>query len=323
MPKKLTQDEFISKIDSIYQGKIFANNFLSTKERVNCVCKICGKEWKPYAESLLYRHKGCPICGRKKIWEHRKDRTTKEKLQDRIRKIFPSYDLSLIPSTIHSQKEKFLVKCPIHGEFETTADSLLHSHGCRKCQYEALKEQFSLPKDEMIKRASAVHNNYYDYSKVINNGTETINTIICPKHGEFTQDFSHHILRKQGCPLCHKSVLENELYNFLTIKKIEFIQGYKCAWLGLQHLDFYLPKYNIAIECQGEQHYKPIDFFGGIPCFNKQIDRDNNKFRLCKENCINLIYYTHYKNKIDNILTFGNLDILFKMIQDNYEINSI
>lgn len=29
--------------------------------------------------------------------------------------------------------------------------------------------------------------------------------IICPIHGEFLQDYDHHINRKQGCPICSSS----------------------------------------------------------------------------------------------------------------------
>ena len=31
-------------------------------------------------------------------------------------------------------------------------------------------------------------------------------------------------------------------------------------WLGKQSIDFFLPQYNIAIECQGKQHFG----FGGL-----------------------------------------------------------
>ena len=57
-------------------------------------------------------------------------------------------------------------------------------------------------------------------------------------------------------------------------------------------MDFYLPNHNIAIECQGAQHFEPIEIFGGENEFNKQIERDNRKATLCLEHGVKLIYYT-------------------------------
>ena len=73
--------------------------------------------------------------------------------------------------------------------------------------------------------------------------------------------------------------------------------------MGRQSLDFYLPDYNIAIECQGIQHFEPIDFFGGEEKFDEQIERDRIKYNLCKNNNINIIYYSNinYNNNVNNI----------------------
>ena len=52
---------------------------------------------------------------------------------------------------------------------------------------------------------------------------------------------------------------------------------------GYQHLDFYLPQYNVAIECQGEQHFRasPHSFF---------YERDERKNKLCLEHNIPILY---------------------------------
>ena len=42
----------------------------------------------------------------------------------------------------------------------------------------------------------------------------------------------------------------------LEKNNIVFIEQYREKWLSKQSLDFYLPEYNIAIECQGMQHFK-------------------------------------------------------------------
>ena len=53
-------------------------------------------------------------------------------------------------------------------------------------------------------------------------------------------------------------------------------------------MDFYLPDYNIAIECQGEQHFFDC---GSYFNFTKTKELDEKKYFLCKENNINLFYF--------------------------------
>lgn len=48
---------------------------------------------------------------------------------------------------------------------------------------------------------------------------------------------------------------------------------------GLLLFDFAVKfnKKTVLIECQGEQHYEPNEYFGGINTFNRQIEHDNRK----------------------------------------------
>ena len=80
-------------------------------------------------------------------------------------------------------------------------------------------------------------------------------------------------------------------------------------WLGKQHLDIYLPKYNIGIEYQGDQHYYPIEFFGGEESFKKNKNRDEKKNKLCKDNNCHLIYVNPDYN-LDDILNEINQKIM-------------
>lgn len=149
--------------------------------------------------------------------------------------------------------------------------------------------------ENFIKRAMEVHGNKYDYSKVeyINNKTKVC--IVCPEHGEFWQT-PHNHLQSKGCPICNESKLENEISNFLEINNINYEREKTFDWLKSKYklrLDFYLPDYNIAIECQGEQHFKPINYFGGLQNFIKLSKNDKLKYDLCKHNNIkNSILYS-------------------------------
>ena len=48
-------------------------------------------------------------------------------------------------------------------------------------------------------------------------------------------------------------------------------EGYKL------NFDFYLELQNTIVECNGQQHYEPIDFFGGEKRFKVQLEHDKLK----------------------------------------------
>ena len=56
-----------------------------------------------------------------------------------------------------------------------------------------------------------------------------------------------------------------------------------------------MPKYNVAIECQGLQHFKPVEWFGGEKNFRTQKHNDELKRKLCEEHNIKLLYYSDLK----------------------------
>lgn len=87
-------------------------------------------------------------------------------------------------------------------------------------------------------------------------------------------------------------ISETELYYKIkkSFLKEKVIHHASPSWLGKQHLDIYFPERKIAIEYQGEQHQRPIDYFGGEKAFKIQKERDERKKRLCDENKCKLFY---------------------------------
>ena len=81
-------------------------------------------------------------------------------------------------------------------------------------------------------------------------------------------------------------------------------------------MDFYIAEYNVAIECQGIQHFKSVEFFGGYDGLVKTIQRDALKKQLCEENGVKLLYYSdlgiEYPYKV-----FENKEELLKEIIDS------
>ena len=67
-------------------------------------------------------------------------------------------------------------------------------------------------------------------------------------------------------------------------------------WLGNQRLDIYIPDLKLAIEYQGQQHFEPVEIFGGKIALEKTKEMDKRKKSLCEKNGISLIYFRHDEN---------------------------
>lgn len=75
-----------------------------------------------------------------------------------------------------------------------------------------------LTTEEFITKARAIHDDKYDYSKVVYRNFRSPVTIICPIHGEFKQAPHNHIILKQGCAGC-AGVAKKDVNTFIEEAK--------------------------------------------------------------------------------------------------------
>ena len=59
--------------------------------------------------------------------------------------------------------------------------------------------------------------------------------------------------------------------------------------MGKKRLDFFLPGKNIAIECQGVQHFYP--YGSDDRDFEARKQRDTDKYNECTSNGVQILYY--------------------------------
>ena len=86
-------------------------------------------------------------------------------------------------------------------------------------------------------------------------------------------------------------IVENQLYQIVRrlLKGMEVVQHARPLWLEPQHLDVYVPAAGIAIEYMGQQHFEPLEFFGGETAFQLVVERDRRKANLCETHAVELI----------------------------------
>ena len=279
--KRLTTEEYVERVNKIHpENDHSLVNYTGASCKITVICPIHGK-FEIQAGNYLFGQ-GCRQCGIEK--RRLKRMMGCEEFISRARKVHgDKYDYSKVEYV--NAHTKVCVICPIHGEFWIKPVQHLRGGGCPKC---VGKHKTT---EDFIRESIEVHGNIYDYSKVEYKGAYTKICIICPKHGEFWIT-PHNHLNGRGCPHCKASRLEKHIRRFLKKSNINYEYQKRFFWLGLQSLDFYLPDYNIAIECQGRQHFESVDVFGGDKGLSDNKKRDITKLNKCCDKGIKILYIT-------------------------------
>ena len=96
---------------------------------------------------------------------------------------------------------KIDIICRIHGIFNQNPHNHKCGQGCPECGKTKKVNKIGANFEKYVEILKDVHENKYDYSKLVYNGYTNKSVIICPKHGEFEQSFSNH-LHGFGCSKC-------------------------------------------------------------------------------------------------------------------------
>ena len=198
MPKRLTSEDFVRR-SKVIHGDVYDYSdvqYSTTHIPVEIGCRTHGK-FLQLPESHL-RGCGCPKCAN--VYS-----MTPTEFVDKATKIHHGkFDYS--KTKFENVKSNVLIICPIHGEFVQMAKTHLEGAGCLQCKYDNQR----LGLEEFINRSSKIHQSRYDYTNVKYVDNHTNVSIICPIHGEFTQQPRTH-MKGHGCPHCSKWVSVDEL----------------------------------------------------------------------------------------------------------------
>lgn len=294
-----TTEQFIKEAQQIHGDKYDYSKvqYIGKDKNVCIICPKHGEFWQTPHNHLC--GSGCPACKNEYISNLYKDTT--DSFIEKAKQVHgDKYDYSKV-NYIDSYT-KVCIICPEHGEFWQRPNNHLNGWGCIKCSGGEKKTNITY-----IESVEKIYGKKYDYSKVDYKNNKTKITIICPKHGEFSTYPNNHLYLGVECPKCTIFKLEKQIMDMLDKNSIKYEWNYKPDWISPKSLDFYLPDQNIAIECQGEQHYRPIKFYGGEVRYTRQVKNDNIKKEKCIEKNIKLLYFTDVKNIEKNENTFTNI----------------
>ncbi len=274
----------------------------------------CGHEWETKIGYRI-RGTGCPYCSGQSVLKGFNDleslnpELASEWNYERNGAIKPS-DI-----TIHSGMKVWWI-CSNRHEWEATVASRNnYRNGCPYCAGQKVIKTVNDLQTLRPDLASEWHptkNGDLKPSDVMPNTNKRVWWFSKCGH-EWLASPNSRVNSNSGCPFCNESHLEKIIRNLLCRYKYSFQEQIKFDGLvgiggNLLSYDFGVyenGELDFLIECQGGQHYEPVDFYGGIEKYKIQLEHDRLKQEFCQKNHILLIEipYTYSDEEIEAIFS--------------------
>lgn len=291
MRKKVTINSLNEMLSDV--GDIIVSEKYNPYEKMKIQCNICKQIYeKKYAH--ISRGQRCVNCsiknGKYKILQTEED----------VKKYIQNSGNELLSNYINSAT-KMKIKCGKSGHiFYMDWNKYRLGRRCKECNKEHMSEKFRTEYNE-IKRYIEDKGDTLISDKYINCNIPI--EIKCGKcGGNFTKAFQAY-KDSRGCRKCNPSSKgESIIIEYLNNIGLPYIPEAKfenCIYINSMRFDFYIPIFNLCIEFDGIQHYKPVDYFGGTRAFEETKKRDELKNKFCETNNINLLRISYLD--IDNV----------------------
>ena len=287
MGTKITKEDFEKKIKEKHPfSKLEILEYNGMTKPCKYKCLRCNKEYEIKKADILFKRLN--PCDCKKDFYSRYDKLKY------FESLYSDYQIKKI------QGDDIWVYHSVCGEFfkRQTVNALSSFDSCPYCQTRHTKQEST---KEQIEKKLQEHF-YGEKYEVFDYKNYNSSCKIRHSCGFVYEGSVASFLQSRGCPRCFRKISKGEqrIKNFLEKEKIDFIPQKsldKEKNKGRYKFDFFIPKYNLAIEYNGEQHYKEkTGFFDGL---EKTKKRDKVKEEYCKRNNIELMIIPYWE--LENI----------------------
>lgn len=185
------------------------SEYVDAKSRVQIFCEKHGAFWQ--RPSNHTKGRGCRECAsenRKEAIEQRRLRNAKS-FAEKSRRVHGE-KFTYGKADYRTGKDKVLITCSTHGDFEQMPESHLQGAGCPSCAKlilnSAIEKQRSDAALSFIDKSNKKHGHKYGYAKTKYKNNRAKVVITCPCHGDFLQTPADH-LSGNGCQSCAKEII--------------------------------------------------------------------------------------------------------------------
>lgn len=281
----------------------FTGKYVDMKTKIHVRHNVCGREYDISPNQFMTNGVRCEKCSRKLAGK--KLRESAESVSNRVNTLHNG--AYLFVDTFFKNKLRMLTvthkKCGT--TYTTRADTFFRGAECKKCTYEKFSKEYVKKTAEYANEISEVTDGEYS---LLGEYT-SVNTKVTLKHnscGNIYEVFPYQFKRGKRCPKCSSmSYGEHYIEKALEKHSIMFIQQVTfpdCSDISNLSYDFQVG--NFLIEYQGQQHYHPVDLFGGKEQFSKQQKHDNIKRAYALSKGYSLIEIPYTVSSYEDIESF-------------------
>lgn len=272
----------------------------------------CGNKFSTTFAKFQNRNKRqCNKCGRSKSQEQMRHKIefVKEKIAE--------YGCECLSSSYSSCKEKLSIKCSCGNIFNQTYSNFINGkHQCQKCSqissnefknkytYDFVRDLIQEHDSELVTEKTKEYIGYKDHISIKCSCGEVFSTQLGIVLGH--NKYKCFACNVKNAPVSHG---ENRIKEYLSKNNFQFVQQYmfddcrgstRCLPFDFMVIVNGNKK---LIEFDGIQHFKPFDYYGGEPAFEKRIKRDKIKTDYCYTHNIPLLRIPYSQiNEIPDIL---------------------
>lgn len=268
MTRRLTTEQFVLRANGVHGTKYTYMNTIYTtaKTKVSVTCAVHGDFSILPSNHLAGR--GCYVCSQERqvVLLNNEARHSQEEVIARFRNVHGfKYDYSLVRFT--RSIDPVQIGCPEHGLFAQAPVHHFDGKRCPKCAKEITRNANRLNEAEVIDRFRDLHGKRFDYSRFRYKDFKTKSLIGCrgTGHGFFEMNAQAH-LEGKGCPACSQSKGERFIDEWLRESGYKFDREFSIPSAvgarGRLRFDFRISQHKVLIEFDGEQHFRPVTFFG-------------------------------------------------------------
>lgn len=303
MPKRKTHNQFIKEIKEKFGDEYTVlSQYEKASKKVNVRHNKCNKEYYVRASAFLSGAR-CTYC-------FKPVKKSTEQFKKEVSNIVGD-EYSVIGEYKNNKEKVKMLHNNCGNEYEVTPGHFLSTG--RRCPY--CKGGSPQSKNVFAEKFNKVSKNNFELISEYTKSKENINV----RHVKCGYEYSvraDNFLSGKGCPKCKESYGEKRISDILKNNSIPFITQKRfdnCRNVKPLPFDFAIiegDNVKLLIEYNGEQHYKPVELFGGKQEFNKRKNNDKIKFDYCVDNNIELVYIS-YNDNIDECMD----DIIYKLSQ--------
>lgn len=290
--------------------KLLSSEYVDRRSPLKIFCPVHGEFETKYINFRLGN-----ICSKCGYSNGAKAQTLKiEEVQSRIR------ELGYVPlfSEYKNAKQKLLISCPAHGEFEASFDNLSQGKKCAKCSDDSKRENKSTIKKtyEYVNKVFA-EQGYTLLDKEYVNSKFKMSTI-CPNNHTYIVSFDLFGNRNLRCPTCSG----NKKRTVEEVKEVFLKQGY--TPLFTEYIKNTKP---VEVMCPGGHVWSPTlnNFLKGVRCPSCNGITTKHKIESVKEvierSGYKLVSYDYVNSlsKLDTICPNGhNYSVRFSDFKTGY-----